>query len=117
MPVFNGNLVPPMTDLYVGESYNLFVNEALTAPATSVVISPSGGPVGRKLVNFATPSAAIIDNSGFQFYWAVLISSTSLQVLGSNTVPTSAGPQNGQQIPGSPLTVPAGNQTLTVFIT
>lgn len=83
MPTFNSN-GPLSVSVCSGSDVVLFdpVADALTAPATSRVLAPvDSGPVQR---------------AGITFQWSFAASPTAVvEVFGSNTPPTAAGPQNG----------------------
>jgi hypothetical protein len=84
MPAFNGNQNGLATAVYPGDSINLF-DETPVLGETSIVIAPvDSAPFGRKRISFTG-----------QF--AVAPTATIL-IYGSNTYPTTAGPQNGQLI-------------------
>jgi hypothetical protein len=83
MPIFAGN-GPLAVSVCSGTQITLFdaVADSLTAPATSRVIAPvDSGPVQRGGITFQTQFAS---------------SPTAVvTIYGSNTPPTSVGPQNG----------------------
>jgi hypothetical protein len=83
MPTFAGN-GPLSVSVCSGSQVTMFdpVNDSLTAPATSRVLAPvDSGPVARNAIEFQ-----------IQFATAP---TDVVKIFGSNTPPTSAGPQNG----------------------
>lgn len=82
MPTFNGN-GPLAVSVCSGSDVTLFdAAETLTAPATSRVLAPvDSGPVPRGGITFTSSFA--------------VVATAVIKVYGSNTPPTSAGPQNG----------------------
>lgn len=79
MPIFNGSANNLATQVASGDTIPLFsTSDTVANGSISKVIAPvDAGPVARKGIMFAA--------NGF-----------GVTIYGSNTYPTSAGPQNGQ---------------------
>lgn len=76
MPAFNRNRLGFASCVYPGDTFAFYSNEAAVGGDNSVVMCPSdAAPNLRRTINFTSTVAATI--------------------YGSNTPPTSAGPQNG----------------------
>jgi hypothetical protein len=89
MPTFN-QYGPLSVQVSPGDTMQLFTAETLTAPATSKVYALlDSGAVERRSILF-------------QANWATT-PTASLVIYGSNTAPTTAGPQNGVAL-GSAIT-------------
>lgn len=84
MPSFNGLLTPPHTDVRQGELFTFFNAESPAAGVNSVVMCRGLIPGGQNYQTFSWTSASA-PSAGFT-------------IFGSNTPPTTAGPQNGVTI-------------------
>lgn len=81
MPNFNGFLIPPYTDLRLGEQIALWSAESPVAGANSIVITRGESPANDQPITFqldfsVTPTA-------------------SITIQGSNFTPLASGPING----------------------
>jgi hypothetical protein len=83
MPTFNGNQLGLATTIYPGDTIPLFAaSDTLAAGSNSIVIAPGdAGGVNRNVVTFQLNFASA--------------PTSVLKIFGSNTYPTTAGPQNG----------------------
>lgn len=83
MPLFNGFQLGLATAVYPGDTIALFAAaDTLAAANNSIVVSPSdAGGVNRNAITFALNFASA--------------PTSVVKIFGSNTFPTTAGPQNG----------------------
>lgn len=93
MPAFNGNQNVLATMVLSGDTINLFANETLTNGEQSIVIAPADAARPRTLIQWQAEYAG---------------SATTINIYGSNTYPTSSGPDPNGVLVGTLDNNPAG---------
>ena len=107
MPAFNGNQSVPYTDLRLGESLTLFNAESPANAVNSVVIARGANVGAYPGITFdAQTGTPYTDINFYTFYWANVVSSTSITIQGSNFPPTATAPQNGTTLATMTVTQP-----------